>query len=158
MARPDDLFAMLVDTIVDAGLPSDVVGERRLMTVLEGQWKRTIPVLFEVGDRTLRVTSLLAGRPDERHDEVHAMLLHRNERAGLVHFALDDEGAILVRARIPLAAVDPALVGELLGEMLTASDEVFNSVLRTGFGSYLAAEQAWRAARGMPPNPVADQG
>lgn len=154
----DEVSAMVTDTLAGLDLKVDAVGERRFMTMLSGEWKRTIPVLFHVGERSLRVTSLLAGRPDENHGEVHAYLLHRNEDARWVHFALDDEGDIVLTGRIVHAAVSPEHLDELLGEVLAVSDASFNSVLRAGFEHYIAAEQRWRAANDMPPNPVSTQG
>lgn len=154
----DDVATVVVDTLESLDLAADRVGEHRIMTMLSGEWKRTIPVLFEVGERSVRVTSLLAGRPDENHGQVHAYLLHRNEDAHWVHFALDDEGDIVLTGRMPDDVVTPATLDELLGEVLAVSDASFNSVLRAGFEHYIAAEQRWRAANDMPPNPVSTEG
>jgi hypothetical protein len=140
------------------GLEVTPVGHDRWMTMLAGEWKRTIPVLLELGDRTLTVTSLFAGVPDEGHAEVYRILLHRNQRPGPVHFALDDEGDLVLTGAVPLVAVDTAVLDELLGALLGITDETFNQVLRTGFAGYLAAEQRWRAQAGLPPNPVGDPG
>ena len=155
---PEQVAGQVEDTLAGLGLDVDQVGEQRWMTMLAGEWKRTIPVLLVLGERSLRITSLLAGRPDDNHGAVHELLLHRNERARWVHFALDDEGDIVLTGRVPIAAVDPAAIDELLGEVLAVSDETFNTVLRIGFADYIAAEQAWRAANDMPPNPVSTQG
>jgi hypothetical protein len=144
----------VIDGLAGAGLECTAVGEDRWMTMLEGDWKRTIPVLLDLGDRRLTVTSLFSGVPDEGHAEVYRILLQRNQRPGPVHFALDDEGDLILTGAIPLAAVDAELLDELLGQVLTVSDESFNQVLRTGFASYLEAEQRWRARAGLPPNPV----
>ena len=146
---------LLVQTLNAADLAVDEVGDGKLMSMLSGQWKRTIPVLFHVDEQNLKVTSLLAGAPDEGHGEVYAILLHRNERSGLVHFALDDEGDIVLTGSVPLVAVDDRLLDQLLGAVLSLSDEVFNQVLRAGFASYVDREAEWRERRGMPPNPVA---
>jgi hypothetical protein len=59
-------------------------------------------VLLHVDERSLKVSSLLAGRPDEQHDVVHRLLLHRNQRPAPVHFAIDDEGDLLLVGRVPL--------------------------------------------------------
>ncbi len=147
---------LVVGVLEDSGLDVEVVGEARAMTMLAGEHKRTIPVLFEVGDRNLRVQSLFTGVPDEGHVEVYALLLHRNERARHVHFALDDEGDLLLVGTIPLAALDEELLGQVLGELLATADETFDAVLRTGFAGYLAHEQAWRRRAGMAPNPIGD--
>jgi hypothetical protein len=146
----------LLDTIEAAGLELAAVGEDRWMTMLAGEWKRTIPVLLDLEERTLKVTSLFAGAPDERHDEVYRLVLRRNQRSGPVHFALDDEGDLILTGSLPLAAVDTRAVDELLGRLLNLADETFNQVLRAGFATYLDAEQRWRAKAGLPPNPVGD--
>lgn len=145
---------VVLDGLSAAALEWTVVGDDRWLTMLEGHWKRTIPVLLDLGDRRLTVTSLFSGVPDEGHEEVYRILLQRNQRPGPVHFALDDEGDLILTGAIPLAAVDAEVFDELLGQVLTVSDETFNQVLRTGFASYLEAEQRWRAKAGLPPNPV----
>ncbi|MFA9444108.1 YbjN domain-containing protein [Egicoccus sp. AB-alg6-2] len=154
--RPDRDAArrVVLDTLAAAELEVDEVGEDRWLTMLSGEWKRTIPLLLDLEERSLRVTSLLAGVPDEGHAEVYRILLQKNQRPLPVHFALDDEGDLILTGRVPLAALDERGVDELLGAVLTLSDETFNQVLRTGFAGYLDVEQRWRAKNGMPPNPV----
>jgi hypothetical protein len=140
--------------LVEAGLPVVVVGEDRFMTELAGEHKRTIPVLLHVDERSLKVSSLLSGAPDEQHDAVHRLLLHRNQRPAPVHFAIDDEGDLLLVGRLPHAGLDEAALDELLGVVLAMADDVFDRVLAVGFASYLEAEQRWRVREGLPPNPV----
>lgn len=147
---------VVLRALTSAGLEVDEVGDHRWTTMLSGEWKRTIPVLLEVGDRWLQVTSLFSGVPDEGHEEVYRILLQRNQRSGLVHFALDDAGQVVLAGTVPLAAVDDRTVDELLGRLLELADGTFNEVLRTGFAGYLAAEQRWRAKAGLAPNPVGD--
>jgi hypothetical protein len=149
---------LIVDTLTASGLDVDEVGEDRWMTMLAGEWKRTIPVLLALEDRSLKLTSLLCGVPDEGHEEVYALLLHRNERLTWIHFALDDEGDVVMVGTIPRDVLDAAVLDEVLGQVLLTADETFNSVLRAGFASYIEAEQRWRAKNGMPPNPVSTQG
>jgi hypothetical protein len=140
--------------LVEAGLPVVDVGGDRFMTELAGEHKRTIPVLLHVDERSLKVSSLLSGAPDEQHDTVHRLLLHRNQRPTPVHFAIDDEGDLLLVGRLPHVALDAHSLDELLGLILAMADDVFDRVLAIGFASYLAAEQRWRAREGLPPNPV----
>jgi hypothetical protein len=154
----DGIRSLLVDTLEAADLDVEEVGEDRWMTMLAGQWKRTIPLLLDLEERTLRVTSLLAGVPDEGHEEVYRLLLQRNQKPLPVHFALDDEGDIILTGAVPLAALDARAVDELLGAVLAVSDDTFNSVLRKGFASYIDAEQRWREKTGQAPNPVSTQG
>jgi len=149
---------LLLETLEAAGLAVTEVGDNRWMTMLEGEWKRTIPLLLTLKDRRLTATSLFAGVPDEGHEEVYRILLQRNQRPGPVHFALDDEGDLILTGSLPLAAIDAETLDELLGQVLVLSDETFNQVLRAGFATYLAAEQRWRAKAGLPPNPVGGPG
>lgn len=139
-----------------AGLDVDVLGGARWMTMLSGEWKRAIPVLIELGERSLQVTSLFCGAPDEGHVDVYRVLLQRNQRAHAVHFALDDEGDVVLLGRVPREALDGASFDRLLGEVLATADETYNQVLRAGFATYIGREQRWRAAHGLPPNPVED--
>lgn len=141
-----------------AELDVDEVGEDRWMTMLSGQWKRTIPLLLDLDERSLRITSLLCGAPDEGHAEVYRLVLHRNEKLTWVHFALDDEGDVVLTGAVPREVLTAEVLDEVLGQVLLTSDETYNSVLRAGFSSYIDAEQAWRAKAGMPPNPVSTEG
>lgn len=149
---------LIVSTLESSGLDVDEVGDDRWMTMLSGRWKRTIPLLLDLDERNLHATSLLAGVPDEGHAEVYAILLHRNQKPAPVHFALDDEGDIVLVGRLPIATLDERVLDELLGAVLTISDETFNQVLRAGFASYIEAEQRWRANNDMPANPVSTEG
>ena len=152
----DQAEALLRTTLHAAGVELTEAGERRHLAVLAGEWKRTIPVLFEVEERSLTVRSLFSAGPDEGHAEVYRLLLRRNLRSGPVHFALDDDGDVVLIGRIPLVALDEHTLDELLGALVSAADATFNPVLRTGFASYLEAEQRWRETSGLAPNPVGD--
>ena len=156
MQERDRAREALLATLEANDLDVTEVGEDRWMTMLSGEWKRTIPLLLDLDERTLRITSLLAGVPDEGHADVYRILLQRNQRPLPVHFALDDEGDLVLVGQVPLVALDERAVDELLGAVLTLSDETFNQVLRAGFASYLEVEQRWRAKVGLPPNPVGD--
>lgn len=145
---------LVTRTLAAADLPVVEVGDGRWMTMLAGDHKRTIPLLLDLGDRSLTVTSLLAGVPDEGHEAVYRILLQRNQRPLPVHFALDDEGDLILVGRVPRAALDERSLDELLGLVLSRSDETFDQVLRAGFRSYIDVEQRWRAKVGLPPNPV----
>ena len=145
---------VVTSVFASLNLEADDLGDDRWLVVLAGDWKRTIPVLVEVDDRHVRVSSLFAGVPDEGHGEVYELLLHRNARPSPVHFALDDEGDLVLLGRIPLAGFSVGAFDQLLGGVLTMSDETFNMVLRAGFATYIEREQAWRAKNGLPANPV----
>ncbi len=148
----------LLSVLEDNDLDAVPVGDDRWLTQLSGEWKRTIPLLLHIDERSLKLTSLLAGVPDEGHVDVYRILLSRNQRPLPVHFGLDDEGDLILTGAVPLEVVDAARIDELLGLVLTLSDETFNAVLRAGFSDYIASEQAWRSKVGLPPNPVSGSG
>lgn len=154
MTRADEVAAALPGWLEDLGLEAAGAGDARWMTVLSGEWKRSIQVLLHVDERHLRVRSLLCPAVDEQHAEVYALLLHRNERAGALRFALDGVDDVVLLGAVPHAAMDAARFDELLGEVLTTMDETFNAVLARGFAGYVEHEQAWRASAGLPPNPA----
>ena len=154
----DEHRQLIRDVLEAADLDVDEVGEDRWMTMLSGQWKRTIPLLLDLDERSLRITSLLCGAPDEGHAAVYELVLHRNEKLTWVHFALDDEGDVVLTGTVPREALDAETLDEVLGQVLLTSDETYNSVLRAGFASYIEVEQAWRRKTGQGPNPVSTEG
>lgn len=149
---------VVTDGLEAVDLEIEQVGPDTWMTVLEGRWKRTLPVMLRVDDRNLHVESLLAPSPDEGHEDVFRFLLKRNQKPLPIHFALSDDGDVVMVGDVPLEAVDETSFDRLLGAVLTTADEVFNTVLRKGFSTYIDAEQRWRAANDLPPNPVSDEG
>lgn len=145
--------ALVLDVLDDLGLVVDELDERMIATTLAGERRRSLPVLFEVGERTVRISAPFCAAPDERHAEVYRLLLRRNRRSGPVHFALADDDVVLV-GELPVSGLEPAQLEAWLGRLLSLADETFDQVLRTGFASYLDYEQRWRASVGLPPNPV----
>ena len=70
----------VLTALEDHDLDPEDLGDDRWLVVLSGEWKRTIPVLIEVDERHVRVSSLFAAAPDEGHRDVYEILLHRNAR------------------------------------------------------------------------------
>ena len=71
-----------------------------------------------------------------------------NWRLGLSAFAIDQLGDIYLVGRLPLTAITQDELDRLLGSVLRAADESFNTLLRLGFGTAIRRERAWREARG----------
>lgn len=154
----DRVRQVVTDGLQAVDLDAEEVAPDTWMTVLEGRWKRTLPVMLRVDDRNLHVEALLAPTPDEGHADVYRFLLKRNQKPLPIRFALSDEGDVVMLGDVPLEAVDETSFDRLLGAVLTTADEVFNTVLRKGFSTYIDAEQRWRAANDLPPNPVSSEG
>jgi Putative bacterial sensory transduction regulator len=134
-----------------------VEGERddqRWMIMLHGERKRTVGVTISIGDHTLIVQSFFMRAPDGDAADVYALLLRRNLRSYTLRFALHPDGDVLLVAVIPLEAVTDDELDRVLGQLLAVADETFNEALRLGFADYIAREQEWRSASGLPRNPI----
>lgn len=147
-------LAALVDALAAFDLDPEPVGDGRLMVSVSGEWRRSMPVLFDVEERHLRFRALLAGALDENHEAAYRYALQRNQRAHDVRFALDGDDNVLLVGRIPLAAVDTDVLDELLGELVQTADETFNQLLGTGFEAYVEREKQWRRKAGVGDNPA----
>jgi hypothetical protein len=120
------------------------------VVVLPGQAKLRTTVSLAVGRQALTVNAFVCRRPDENAEQVYRWLLQQNTRLFGVAFALDRLGDIYLVGRLPVAGLSEEDLDRLLGSVLRASDESFNTLLRLGFGSAIRRERAWREARGEP--------
>jgi hypothetical protein len=148
--------AAAVDAWFDAhpGLPVERPAPRRWATVLRGEHKRGIGVHLSLGEDRLVVQSHFVRAPDENEAAFFRYLLRRNLRTYVLRFAVDDTGDVLLVGLLPPDAVTVAVLDTLMGQLLAAADETFDTALRLGFASYIDAEQTWRAKAGLAPNPV----
>ena len=84
----------------------------------------------------------------------YAYLLRRNLRTYVFRFALYDSGDVMLVGVVPRAAISVKELDRMLGQLLVAADESFNTALRSGFATYIEREQAWREKVGAPRNPI----
>lgn len=115
---------------------------------LPGEKKLQTPVRLDVGVHALGVHAFVCRRPDENHERVYRWLLERNLRLYGVSFAVDRLGDIYLDARLPLAVLSHEELDRLLGAVLAAADESFNTILELGFASSIRKEWEWRKLRG----------
>ena len=101
-----------------------------------------------VGPQALTINAFVARRPDENAEAVYRWLLQQNTRMLGVAFALDSLGDIYLAGRIPISGIGADDLDRLLGSVLRASDESFNTILRLGFATAIRRERAWRESRG----------
>jgi hypothetical protein len=120
------------------------------VVVLPGERKLQTTVSLVVGAHSLSVNAFVARHPDENHEAVYRWLLERNTRLYAVAFAVDPLGDIYLSGRLPLAAVTPDEVDQLLGAVLEAADSSFNTILELGFATSIRKEWHWRLLRGEP--------
>nr|QZD57767.1 YbjN domain-containing protein [Glycomyces sp. TRM65418] len=123
-------------------------GPRSVVVALPGRRKLNIACGLVVEDHALRVEAFVARRPEERAEAVWAELLRRNGRLYAVAFATDEAEDIHLVGRLPHAAIDPAELDRVLGQVLEAADASFNVILELGFKSSIEEEWRWRLARG----------
>lgn len=115
---------------------------------LPGEAKLATPVRLDLGAHALGIHAFVCRRPDENHEAVYRWLLEKNLRLFGVSFALDRLGDIYLDAHLPLSLVEPASLDALMGSVLAASDESFNSILELGFATSIRKEWDWRKLRG----------
>jgi hypothetical protein len=123
------------------GLPGIVVelpGERRLKT----------NTILSIGEHSVRVEAFVCRKPDENHEGVYRFLLKRNRRLYGVAYTLDNVGDIYLVGRMSLASVTPDEIDRVLGQVLEAVDNDFNTLLELGFRSSIQREWEWRVKRG----------
>jgi putative sensory transduction regulator len=142
-----------VDKTIGAALADmDVDHTRRgpgeYLVTLPGTNRLQTHCWLVVRDHALFVQAFVCRKPDEAHDVVYRFLLQRNARLYGVHYALDRIGDIHLIGRISLRAVDADEVDRVLGQVLDAADNDFNTLLELGFASSIRREYAWRQDRG----------
>jgi hypothetical protein len=142
-----------VDKTIGAALADmDVDHTRRAageyLVTLPGTNRLQTHCWLVVRDHALFVQAFVCRKPDEAHDVVYRFLLQRNARLYGVHYALDRIGDIHLIGRISLRAVDADEVDRVLGQVLDAADNDFNTLLELGFAGSIRREYAWRQARG----------
>ena len=123
------------------GLPGVIVelpGERKLVT----------NTLLTIGDHSVRVEAFVCRRPDENHEGVYRFLLRRNRKLYGVSYTLDNIGDIYLIGRMALDIVNAEEIDRVLGQVLEAVNDDFNTLLELGFASSIRKEWAWRVARG----------
>ncbi|CAN5645472.1 YbjN domain-containing protein [soil metagenome] len=126
---------------VGGGLPGLVVelpGERKLKT----------NTILSIGEHSVRVEAFVCRRPDENFEGVYKFLLKRNRRIYGVAYTLDNVGDIYLVGRMALESVTADEIDRVLGQVLEAVDQDFNTLLELGFRTSIQKEWAWRVSRG----------
>ncbi|GIH08755.1 hypothetical protein Rhe02_68220 [Rhizocola hellebori] len=131
-----------------ADLPLEKTGEHSYVVTLPGTHKLKTNVNLIAGEHTLRVEAFVIRQPDENREEVWAWLLRRNAKLHGVAFTIDTNGDVYLIGRLPALAVTEETVDQLLGSVLTAADESFDTLLELGFSSAIKREWKWRLSRG----------
>jgi hypothetical protein len=148
MTRASAVISALADLLDAEGLEHDRPEPNRFVIVLPGRAKLRTTVSMVVGPQALSINAFVARQPDENAEGVYRWLLQQNTRMLGVAFALDGLGDIYLVGRVPTAGLGPEDLDRLLGSVLRAADDSFNTILRLGFASSIRKERAWRESRG----------
>ena len=131
----DEQAAALLAQVVDSWVSdpdSDVVYaekvEGRLAVRMRQQVREATTVWFWVGDRSLIAEAYVIPAPAEA-EAAYRQALVRNGRSFRVNFALDHEGALVLRARVPLERVDATELSYLLAEIYETIEISFRSLV-----------------------------
>ena len=103
---------------------------------VEGRWavrmrqevRAATTVWFEVGERSLCFEAYVIPAPD-RPGPAHHLALVRNRRSWRVFFALDGEGAFVLRGRLPADRVTLGELDMVLGEIYEMVEVSFRSLI-----------------------------
>jgi hypothetical protein len=124
--------------------------EGHYVVALPGTRKLSTACSLLIGDHTLSVNAFVVRSADENHEGVFRWLLERNAKLAGIAFAIDHLGDVYLVGRLPLGSVTAAEVDGLLGTVLEAADNSFNTLLGLGFAGSIRREWEWRLKRGEP--------
>ena len=119
-----------------------------LVVALPGERKLKTNTILSIGEHSVRVEAFVCRKPDENFEGVYRFLLKRNRRLYGVAYTLDNVGDIYLVGRMALESVTADEIDRVLGQVLEAVDNDFNTLLELGFKSSIQKEWAWRVARG----------
>ncbi len=87
------------------------------------------------GARTVTFEAYLLPAPPAEAEEVFRQALVRSASGWLVHYALDREGAVILRSRIETDRVDAEVVSYVLAEIWQQVEVAFGPLVRLAFGT-----------------------
>ena len=119
-----------------------------LIVELPGERKLKTNTILSIGEHSVRVEAFVCRRPDENFEGVYKFLLKRNRRLYGVAYTLDNVGDIYLVGRMALESVTADEIDRVLGQVLEAVDQDFNTLLELGFRTSIQKEWAWRVSRG----------
>jgi hypothetical protein len=145
MSTPDQV---VLAALTEAGVAFEQPKDHVFVVTLIGVRKLKTTLSLAIGTQSVSINAFVARRPDENHEDVYRWLLERNRRMYLVAFSIDHLGDIYLTGKIPLSAVTPEVVDQILGVVLEYSDSSFNTILELGFATAIKREWQWRTERG----------
>ena len=92
-------------------------------------------IWFEVGDLTMVTEAYVVPAPPGNAGEVYRQCLFRNYDARRVHFAIDPDGEVYLRGRLPLVHLSLEELDAILAEVYELVEVAFRPLIRAGFAS-----------------------
>ncbi len=149
MSERQEALDAVRETVTEAGIAHEAgARDGELVVTLPGEKKLKTVASLVVGEQALSVSAFVIRNADENHGEFYRFLLRRNLRLPMLAYSIDSSGDVYVGGRIPLRAVTPELVDQVLGVLLEAADTPFNELLLLGFRTSMQKEWDWRVSRG----------
>lgn len=107
--------------------------EGRVAVRMRQQVRDATTVWCTSGERTITFEAYLLPAPPANAGEVYRQALVRTTAGWLVHYALDAEGAVILRARVETERVDAELVSYILAEVWDQVEVAFGPLVRLAF-------------------------
>ena len=143
-----DLAGVVRQTLDERELDYEEAQPGAFLVKLPGAHKLATMTWLVIGDHSLHIEAFFCRKPDENEVGLYRWLLERNARMFAVSFAIDNVGDVYLTGRLPLTSVTPEDLDQVLGSVLTYSDEWFDTALELGFKSSIQKEWDWRVKRG----------
>ncbi len=110
---------------------------------VEGRWavrmRQTVrdatTIWWDVGDYTVAAEAYVLPAPPDDRPSPYRLALQRNHRSWLAHFALDGEGAFVVRGRLARSTATFEQFDQLIGEIYLLVESTFRPLVGLAFGS-----------------------
>ncbi|HVW80898.1 MAG TPA: YbjN domain-containing protein [Mycobacteriales bacterium] len=148
MSERDRLAEVLRGELAERELEFEEPNPGAFFVKLPGSHKLATMTWLVVGDHSLHVEAFFCRKPDENEERFWRWLLERNAKLYAVAFSVDLLGDVYIVGRLPLAAITPEEIDRVLGAVLSASDDLFDTALEIGFRSSIEREWDWRVKRG----------
>lgn len=103
----------------------------RLAVRMTQEVRDATTVWWTPGPRTLRMEAYLGPVPETGAEALLRLLLVRNRTAWRCHFALDEEGGVVIRGRVANELVDGSTLDAMLGECYELVELTFPPLVRS---------------------------
>lgn len=126
--------------------------ERAWDLMVPSYWKESISASLTLSERTLRAEAFFMRAPEENAGPAYRLLLQRNGSGRLWRFAANEAGDTMLLADVPTGCVTEDLLDQLLGGLLSLTDETYRPFFTQAYATALA-EQVAKGGPGLDQPP-----